>query len=334
MKPIDTEKVSTTLRRKGIDLESRKVSITNFLGSDQEKDFTEATNCKGFGRVRHFKFSASDNWVNNPLPILPAAKALGLQPDSTIRAQVFQNSICNWRCWYCFVDFNLLKGDEKHSSLLSADQLVELYQNEPNPPMMIDLSGGQPDLTPEWIPWMMESLTTRGLHEQIYLWSDDNLSNDYLWQYLTTDQIETMLNYKLYSRVSCFKGIDARSFSLNTKADPSLFANQFELCHRLIETGFDLYGYITLTAESSTDFETAVPKFLDLLQAKNETFPLRVVPLEVKMYHPLAHRMTSTFEDMMRGQYQAIKIWKKELEKRFTKEQLELPITEVSLNNI
>ena len=331
MNAIDTEKVSTTLRRKGIDLDTKRVSITNFLGSDQEKDFTDPSNCNGFGRVRHFKFSTSENWVNNPLPILPAAKALGLKPDSTIRAQVFQNSICNWRCWYCFVDFSLLKGDEKHSSLLTADELVDLYLKEPNPPPMIDLSGGQPDLTPEWVPWMMEALTKRGLEDKVYLWSDDNLSNDYLWRYLSSSQIETMLKYKLYSRVSCFKGIDEKSFSLNTKADPKLFVNQFDLCDRLIETGFDLYGYITLTAETSTDFETAVPKFLDQLQNKNQMFPLRVVPLEVKMYHPLAPRMNETFEDMMKGQYPALEVWNKELEKRFTREQLNLPITEIPL---
>src|SRR5687767_12379551 len=85
MNSIDTEKVSVTLRRKGIDLETKRISITNFLGSDQEKDFAEASNCNGFGRVREFKFSSNSNWVNNPLPILPAAKALGLKPNSTIR---------------------------------------------------------------------------------------------------------------------------------------------------------------------------------------------------------------------------------------------------------
>lgn len=331
MSAIDTEKVSATLRRKGIDIETKRVSITNFLGSDQEKDFKDPSNCNGFGRVRSFKFSTSSNWVNNPLPILPAAKALGLKPDSTIRAQVFQNSICNWRCWYCFVDFSLLKGDEKHSSLLTADELVDLYLKESDPPPMIDLSGGQPDLTPEWVPWMMEVLTKKGLDDKVYLWSDDNLSNDYLWKYLSASQIEMMLKYKLYSRVSCFKGIDEKSFALNTKADPKLFTNQFDLCSRLIETGFDLYGYITLTAETSTNFETAVPKFLDQLQNKNQMFPLRVIPLEVKMYQPLAPRMNDTFEDMMKGQYPALEVWNKELEKRFTREQLNLPITEIRL---
>lgn len=109
------------------------------------------------------------------------------------------------------------------------------------------------------------------------------------------------------------------------------FLRQFDLCERLIKTGFDLYGYITLTAQASTDFNSAVPRFLDLLQQKHEMFPLRVVPLEVKMYNPLANRMTNTFEDMMQGQYEAIKVWDNELKKRFTAEQLMLPITEIPL---
>jgi len=55
---------------------------------------------------------------------------------------------------------------------------------------MIDLSGGQPDLTPEWIPWMMEELNNRGLTDKVYLWSDDNLSNDYFWKYLSDAEID------------------------------------------------------------------------------------------------------------------------------------------------
>jgi len=328
---IDTEEASAKLRIKGIDLKRKAISITNFKGSKQEKDLSDPANCDGYGRVRYFKLSTSEDWPQNPLPILPAAKALELASDSQIRAQVFQNSVCNWRCWYCFVDFSLLKGDEKHSSFLTADQLIDLYLKEENPPSMIDLSGGQPDLTPEWVPWIMESLINKGLHEKVYLWSDDNLSNDYLWKYLTREQIDMMLSYRLYSRVSCFKGIDEKSFSLNTKAEPDLFLNQFKLCRRLIDTGFDLYGYITLTAETNTDFKSAIARFLDLLQAENEMFPLRIVPLEVKMYNPLASRMNPVLEDMMNGQYDAIKIWQEEINKRFSKEQRHTPITEVQL---
>ncbi|NEP83302.1 MAG: hypothetical protein F6K39_37295 [Okeania sp. SIO3B3] len=35
----------------------------------------------------------------------------------------------------------------------------------------IDLTGRQPDIIPEWIPWMMAQLRSRRLEKQIYLWS-------------------------------------------------------------------------------------------------------------------------------------------------------------------
>ncbi len=331
MANINTESVSTHLREKAINVSAKAILITNFSGSEQEKDLTEPANCNGFGRVRHFKLDAGNEWIQNPLPILPAAKALGVKPDVQIRAQVFQNSICNWRCWYCFVDFKLLNGDSKYASFLTCDEMVDLYLQEDNPPSMIDLTGGQPDLTPEWVPWMMQTLKDRGLDKKIYLWSDDNLSNDYLWKYLTNEQIDLISTYKMYSRVCCFKGIDERSFSLNTKAEPNLFSNQFELCKRLLEINLDLYCYITLTANSDTNFEMAVPKFLDTVQRIDEVLPLRIVPLRIFEFTPVHSRMNEGFADMLKGQYKAIDIWQTELQRRFSTEQLSQPITEIKL---
>jgi organic radical activating enzyme len=328
---INTEAFSIQLRRKGIDLDRKAISITNFLGSEQEEDFTEPANCKGYGRIRHFKLHRGGNWPQNPLPILPAAKALGVRPESEIRAQVFQNSICNWRCWYCFVDFDLLSGNPDHSSYLSCDELLDLYLAENDPPKMIDLTGGQPDLTPEWIPWMMESLANRGLQNKIFLWSDDNLSNDYLWRYLTDEQISLMTSYSMYSRVCCFKGLDEISFSLNTKADPRLFDTQFDLCQRLLDLKLDLYCYITLTAETKTDFKSVVPKFLDRLQKINEKLPLRIVPLEIFSFSPMQDRMNDQFLDMIKGQHLAVEIWKDEIEKRFSKEYRDMDITNITI---
>jgi uncharacterized Fe-S cluster-containing radical SAM superfamily protein len=329
---INTNKVSTHLRAKAIDIERKAILITNFSGSEQEKDLTEPANCSGFGRIRHFKLDAGREWIKNPLPILPAAKALGIGPDLQIKAQVFQNSVCNWKCWYCFVDFKLLNGDSRFASFLTCNEMVEMYLNEENPAPMIDLTGGQPDLTPEWVPWMMETLKEKGIDEKVYLWSDDNLSNDYLWKYLSNEQIDLMSSYKMYSRVCCFKGIDERSFSLNTKAEPNLFQNQFNLCKRLLEINLDLYCYITLTANTDTNFEIAVPKFLDDVQSIDEMLPLRIVPLRVfDSFSPIASRMNNSFRDMLQGQYDAIRVWKKELIKRFSDEHLNQSITEISL---
>ena len=68
-----------------------------------------------------------------------------------------------------------------------------LLSEQEAPPLVIDLTGGQPDITPEWVPWMMEALIDRGLSNHVYLWSDDNLSNDFFWKYLTEEQIKASI---------------------------------------------------------------------------------------------------------------------------------------------
>lgn len=329
MNIIDTDDFSEKLRLKGIDTTNKKVSITNFEGSEQEKDLTEPANCNGFGRIRHFKASKSEDWPPNPLPIFPAFKKLGLDVGDKISAQVFQNSICNWRCWYCFVDFKLLSGSRKYSSFLHCDEMVELYLSNKVRPPMIDLSGGQPDLTPEWIPWMMEALRKRNLDKSVFLWSDDNLSNDYFWRFLTDEQISDIESYSMYSRVCCFKGVDESSFELNTQASGNLFSRQIELFERFTRTKIDLYAYITLTAGKGSDLEKSIPLFLDRIQKIKEDFPLRIVPLKIFKFTPMQGRHSVDQEELMRGQDIAIKIWQNEIENRFSKEQRSKPIYEI-----
>src|SRR5437868_11696316 len=107
-KPIDTAKMSEHLRARALDVPQRKVLISRLGGSAQEPDLTLPSNCGGYGRVRHFQLDTSPGWPLNPLPIFPACKALGLDPPKVMTAQVFQNAACAWRCWYCFVPYNLL----------------------------------------------------------------------------------------------------------------------------------------------------------------------------------------------------------------------------------
>ena len=329
--PIDTEKFSSHLRKKGIDIDKKAILVTNFKDSVQEKDLTEPANCNGFGRIRHFKYSNDSEWGINPLPLLPAAKALGFPHKNEVRAQVFQNSVCNWRCWYCFVDYKLLAGDKRYAEFLTCEEMLNYYLKQDAPPLVIDLSGGQPDLTPEWVPWMMEALIERGLSDKVFLWSDDNLSNDYFWQFLSDDSIELVSKYSMYSRVCCFKGIDEESFALNTEASPSLFNRQFDLFKRLIDLGIDLYCYVTMTSKVETDFHSVVPKFMDRLQKIREKLPLRVVPLKIYEFSPVKTRMKEVHNSMLQGQIFANQIWKEELAKRFSVEELSAPITEVTL---
>ncbi|MBS1616813.1 MAG: radical SAM protein [Bacteroidetes bacterium] len=330
---IDTVKVSLTLRDKAINQDEQSVLITNFANSLQEKDLTEPHNCHGFGRVRHFRLQTDTGWNINPLPILPCIKALSLEATDMIRAQVFQNAVCNWRCWYCFVDFKLLSGNRQFSDYLTCETLLDYYQEQESPPVMIDLTGGQPDLTPEWIPWMMDALIRRGLDKKIYLWSDDNLSNDYFWRYLSKEQIERVRSYTNYGRVCCFKGIDELSFHHNTNAEPSGFELQFELVEKLLGLGIDLYSYITLPALPETNFKDAIASFCDKIQAIDPNYLLRIVPLKIFEFSPVVARVKDLQTRLLEGQAIAINYWNDEISKRFSIAELALPITDVVLKN-
>ena len=209
------------------------------------------------------------------------------------------------------------------------DELLDLYLSESNRPRLIDLSGGQPDLVPEWSLWFIQAAEKRGLLDKLYVWSDDNLSNDYLWKYLQPDQIAYLATCRRYGRVGCFKGFDDLSFSFNTKASPDLFLQQFELMRRLVAAGFDVYGYVTLTAPHSSSLHRKMADFVDRLQEIiHPLFPLRTVPLRIIPFSPTEDRIGQEQARALDIQEQAILAWSEELRRRFSKIELAKQITE------
>jgi hypothetical protein len=196
---------------------------------------------------------------------------------------------------------------------------------------MIDLTGGQPDLVPEWVPWTMQALREQCLDDHVYLWSDDNLSNDYFWRYLSSEQIDLVANWPRYGRVGCFKGFDAASFSFNTAAAPELFDRQFDLFRRFFALGLDLYAYVTLTAPTADSIDDAMPRFFDRLQAIHPNLPLRTVPLEIAIFSPVRARMRGVHHLALDHQRRALDAFYKELEARFPSALRETIICDVPL---
>jgi len=334
-KLIETDAFAATMRSRIVRPAIREILVSRFVGSGQEADLTVPPNCEGLGRVRHFRRTTASGWPENPLPIDPAAARLGRQGGDIVRAQLFQNAACGWRCWYCFVPFNMLAGDENRAAWVTADQLIDMYVREPDRPDVIDLSGGSPDLTPEWIVWTMEALEAAGLAETTYLWSDDNLSTDYVFTHLDQAARDRLASYRNYGRVCCFKGFDAEAFSFNTGAQPDAFEAQFARFARYLDLGLDLYGYVTLTGPDEAAVPAGVPALLDRLQTIHPNLPLRVVPLQIGDFSPTRERDRrgghGRFEAAARVQESAISHWTAELERRFSPEMLALGIVDVPM---
>ena len=186
----------------------------------------------------------------------------------------------------CFVPEDLLKADRRRSEWFTAAQLVALYSTEPDRPLIIDLSGGSPDLVPEWTRWMMRALTDAALDGSTYLWTDDNLSTTYLFDHLSREELAALQGYRNYGRVCCFKGFDPRSFAFNTRAAQSDFAQQFHIMRRLLDLDLDIYGYVTLTSPNEDGVDAGVADLLDRMQELDQNLPLRVVPLHIRVFTP------------------------------------------------
>lgn len=330
---IHSDQLASSLRARSVQVDTKRVRIARLAGSQQEQDLSLPPNCEGLGRIHHFRLDQFPDWPADPLPMAPARKRLHLQGNTDMTAEVFQLVSCNWRCWYCFVPFNLLSPTDDNSEWVTTDRLVELYSQAEPRPKIIDCSGGQPDLVPEWVPWMMNSLKDAGLAGSVFLWSDDNLSNDYFWKYLTNAEIDLIASYENYARVACFKGFDADSFSFNTKAHPDLFDRQFDLFRRLHDLGIDLYAYATFTGPSTGDIRSKMSRFIDRLQDIHPLLPLRTVPLRISEVGVLNDRVSGDVISSAHGvQMEAIAAWTAECEERFTEAERALDITDVYAN--
>jgi uncharacterized Fe-S cluster-containing radical SAM superfamily protein len=330
---LQSEEMAQRYRAKAIDVPNQRILITDFRNSGQEEDLTAPPNCGGFGRIRHFLRTREANWPDNPLPIDPTCRALNLPSQDNIRAQVFQNAVCNWRCWYCFVPFPLLDGRKAHSQMMSVGNLIDLWSAEQNRPKLIDLSGGQPEIVPEWILWTMRELLARNLDKEVYLWSDDNLSTDYFWRHLTSADREFIRSYAMYGRVCCLKGFDPGSFSFNTNAAPQEYDRQFVLLRRLVELGLNLYCYVTFTTDRTEDLQTRISTFVDRLQSLDENLPLRTVPLKIEVFGPTQTRLTTARIASLTNQFSVVDAWSSELARRYSATSLSMHISDVPLSS-
>lgn len=258
---------------------------------------------------------------------------MGLPVKEMERAQVFQNAACNWRCWYCYVDFSLLMASRKYSEFKTADELIELFLAETNRPRLIDLSGGQPDIIPEWPVRMMEGLQRRNLQDEYFLWMDDNLSVYYAWEFLTKTDFDRMKAYRSFGRVGCFKGFSGESFQENTRARPEILSRQIDILSRWVKLGVDTYGYITLTTSSLNGMRTSLREFMNSIQDRvSNSFLLRTIPLEIFKFTPTATRMKEEQERALENQYAVLSAWMDELDDRFSNEERKTPIYEVPMD--
>ncbi len=299
--------------------------------SEQEKDLSVPPNCDGYGRIRHFKRFIADDWGTDPLPIDPAIKALNLPYIDIIEAQVFQIATCNLNCWYCFVPDSLKCANKKNANWFTSYEMIDLLRNSGSNAKVIDLSGGNPELVPEWVVHMMKALEKNGMQNKVYLWSDDTLTTDYTFKLLSKEELSFMGYYRNYGKVCCFKGYDAHSFIFNTKLPEAFYYKQFEVFSKYLELGLDLYGYVTFTTDDINDLENKMHTFIEKLIKIHPLLPLRIVPLKIVVFSSTQSRMNSLYEKSLLNQILVFSEWRKQLQMYYNAELLNRNICDISL---
>ena len=302
------------LRSRAIDFSNQRIRMSRFENSTQQQDMTLPSNCGDFGRVHHFKRHPSNRWIENPLPQKPVSDYFHTPIADVLPVQLFQLAVCNINCWYCFVDKKLRSGNPKHSAFCAPIDLLRAAKNE-NQPRVIVLSGGQPDLVPEYNLWFLQARETLDMEKSHFIWTDDNLSTDLFFKIMKPSQIDYMLKRPGYARVGCLKGFDAASAAYNTRTNLSFFDAQMKRLKRLCDTGFNQYAYVTLTTPDITNIDKRIGHFFDRIQTEiGEDFPLKMVPLEIYKYAVNTNRYNDLAAE---NQYIALNCWIREMNTRF-----------------
>ncbi len=174
MKPSCLEALRDAL----INTADKSVKLASLGDSVQSQDISNDILLDGYCRIHTFSEEKKEDWIADPLPTIPAAKALGCRPDQVRNARVLQLSGCNIRCWYCFVDDSNLSPKSPKSRFFAISEIIDTLMLQSQNPFVLDLSGGNSALLPEWTLWTVQYVKDKN-YKNIYIWTDDNLDSVY-----------------------------------------------------------------------------------------------------------------------------------------------------------
>lgn len=269
------------LRNKLINFNKKEIQISNLYESNESKDKYTIINCNGYGRIRKI----TSYGIHYSSMRFPKKKFIRNESvEGELITQVFQIAGCNWRCWYCFVDKELVCGNEKRTKFFSCDDLIELYLKNENKSYNIDLSGGNPDIAPEWCLWFMKSLEKCNLKGIVSLWVDDNLGTDYLFTKISKKDREYMASFPKHVRLCCIKGYDDDSIIFNVRNKNASLKMQLKRLEQLIQEGFEVIVYLTFVGPKGNISKEKIETLFYMLYNINPHLPLRCIPIIIKEF--------------------------------------------------
>lgn len=236
---------------------------------------------------------------------------------------IVQIGICNFRCWYCYVDYELLSG--RKVLYLTADAIVSQFleqrqhaKSEGKEWNVLRISGGEPFLAPDLILDCLRIIKQLHLDRDICIKTETNLSplikvND---QPLAEEwaDFQELAQYRNLIVHPTLHGISQESLRLNANADPELLDVLFEALKTLIDHRIDIYP----SFGSNTVPVGDVRYFWGRLKALNKNLPLRIAVRPFRFdYESIVERahgnrkiqifdhveLVKTWDDLLRDEY-------------------------------
>ena len=309
---------------------NNKYLFSKLLYNTLEEKQVLNINLNDFGRIRTFKRNKFTDWNLDPIPIDIVSRKLNIKDIDELDVQMIEVAKCNLHCWWCYLPDEIRKINKKYMKWFSVSEMLDMIMEENKNIKCLYISGGNPELVPEVIYDTMKELEKRNLSNKIFLWSDDVLSTDYLFN-MDIKKIKYMINYKNYAKVCCLKGFDDESYKFNTLLNKEGFNNQLIRLQKYIELGFDVYCYVIFTCENTKNAESKIEEFIYKLQRISYYLPLRVIPIKIEKFSAVLPRLDKIRDESINNQYKIVNIWNKKISEIYTKEKISKNISELNI---
>jgi uncharacterized Fe-S cluster-containing radical SAM superfamily protein len=299
---------------------SESIFVIEFSSTAQSSDSYHRSSVHPCIRIREFSSFAMHAQPASYHGRSPRYNCLlkknSLSTESPWKTATIQLLGCAWRCWYCYVDPVNLKHTSPHARKIRiADLCIEACSVSEG---ILDLSGGQPDLVPEWPLYFNKQIMAIQGASRLHIRSEDNLCNDFLWRFLSAKEVGELARSPLYTRIGCFKGFDSESFG-DVVGNGFKFDDQLTCAARLIRDGFDPFYYATFSPSSAERLEARIRIFFEQLLGISDSLPLRVIPLLLRRTENWKPRRGVTFERKAEYNDMANQVWFALIQENFGK---------------
>lgn len=232
-------------------------------------------------RNRYAQIASDFNFLMHSLSDSPISccKHLGRNWEYYNNQIICHVSRCNFRCRYCYVDYNYLNGFDQE--FITAKNIVKEFlvlreKFNSHPLNVLRISGGEPFLIPEFILEVLSEIRNSGLSNDVMVKCETNLStfiptssSSLVERWVDLTEFQQFNNFIIHATIH---GLDGKSLKENTGADPFFSDVIMNGLRILVENELDVYPSIGLNTNKLNGIENLFNSLINI----HPNLPLRL----------------------------------------------------------